>query len=317
MGMVYVTADFLLVSDDNYVKNLGICTYSIMHNMCGEADRVRLFVMDCGISDNNIKRLQRQTERFDNAEIYFCDITVYVDYIANNIDSPWHRSIYGRLFPAKVLKICPDVNRLVYMDCDTLMDLPVTDLYTMDMHGKCLAAVADADEDHRKQTLEMPEEGVYINSGVLVIDLAGWTERNAAERIIEYLCTCKNTLLYPDQDAISSVMWDDMEIIPLEYNMMWMICDSDIPKLVNNIPQFPYTADEVTHALHNMKICHYSGHDMWTFYGITPIQARIFKKYRRLCDWRNEKRSFESPVKFVLWVMKSVKRFFIGDLFSG
>ena len=53
---------------------------------------------------------------------------------------------------------------------------------------------------------------------------------------------------------------------------------------------------------------------MWTFYGITPIQARIFKKYRKLCDWRDEKRSFETPLKFILWVMKSVKRILLGDM---
>ena len=156
-------------------------------------------------------------------------------------------------------------------------------------------------------------KSVYINSGVLVMDLNAWVERKAGQRIMEYV-RCRKELAYPDQDAISYVMSGDIMIIPLEYNMMWMICDSDIPKLVRNIKHLPYTAEEIRNALHGMKICHYSGHDMWTFYGITPIQARIFEKYRRICDWRNERRSFETPVKFVLWVMKSVKRFFWGDL---
>ena len=92
-----------------------------------------------------------------------------------------------------------------------------------------------------------------------------------------------------------------------------MICDSDIPKLVRNISQLPYSADEVRHALHHMHICHYSGHDMWTFYGITPVQARIFKKYRRLCDWRDGRRSFETPLKLFLWLLKTAKRLILGD----
>ncbi len=309
-----MTADFLLVSNDKYVKNLGICSYSILHNMCPEVERVRLFIMDCGISGENQQRLREQTARFDNAEMFFCDVSERIEEIGQSIRSGWHPSIYGRLLAADVLALCPDVKRLVYLDCDTLMDKPVTELFTMDMQGKCLAAVADADEDRRKSALGMPENSTYINSGVLVIDLPAWVERGAESRIVEYIRSCGEKLQYPDQDAISRVMWDDMHIIPLEYNMMWMICDSDIPKLVRNIQPFPYTADEVKHALHHMKICHYSGHDMWTFYGITPIQARIFKKYRALCDWRDERRSFETPVKFVLWVMKSVKRLVLGDL---
>ena len=308
-----MTADFLLVSNDQYVKNLGICSYSIMHNMCPEVDKVRLFVMDCGITEHNKSRLKGQTSRFDNAEILFCDISSRLDDISRDSHFSWHPSIFGRLFAGEVLELCPEVTRLVYLDCDTLMDRPVTELFSMDMQGKCLAAVADADEDCRKQALGMPENSVYINSGVLVMDLNAWVERNAGQRIIEYI-RCVKELAYPDQDAISFVMSDDMMIIPLEYNMMWMICDSDIPKLVRNIRHLPYTAEEIRTALHSMKICHYSGHDMWTFYGITPIQARIFEKYRRLCDWRDEKRLFETPLKFVLWVMKSVKRFILGDL---
>ena len=306
-------ADFLLVSDDNYVKNLGISTYSILHNMCGEAEKVRIFVMDCGISEENLKRLRTQTARFANAEMFFLDVASQVKEIARGMDSTWHPSIYGRLVAAEVRELCPDVTRLVYMDCDTLMDKPVTELFTMDMDGKCLAAVADADEDKRKIALGMPAEGVYINSGVLVIDLSVWAERNAAERIIGYILRHGSSLRYPDQDAISAVMWDDMKLISLTYNMMWMICDSDIPKLVRNISQFPYSADEVRHALHHMHICHYSGHDMWTFYGITPVQARIFKKYRRLCDWRDERRSFETPLKLLLWLLKTAKRLILGD----
>ena len=53
-----MTADFLLVSDDKYVKNLGICTYSVLHNMCPVAEKVRIFVMDCGITEANRQRLR-------------------------------------------------------------------------------------------------------------------------------------------------------------------------------------------------------------------------------------------------------------------
>ena len=309
-----MTADFLLVSNDNYVKNLGICCFSILYNMCSEVNKVRLFVMDCGISEPNKERLRRQTQRFENAEIIFCDILSRLDEIARSGDFSWHPSIFGRLLAGEILKTTPDVPRLVYLDCDALMDKPVTELFSMDMQGKCLAAVADADEDCRKKALGMPDESVYINSGVLVIDMDAWCRRNAEQRIIEFLRQSRIELSFPDQDAISFVISDDMKIIPLEYNMMWMICDSDIPKLVRNIRHIPYSADEIRHALHHMKICHYSGHDMWTFYGITPIQARIFKKYRKLCDWRDEKRSFETPLKFILWVMKSVKRILLGDM---
>ena len=69
-----MTADFLFVSNDKYVKNLGICTYSVMHNMCPVTERVRLHVMNCGITPENAERLRKQAARFANAEIHFFNI---------------------------------------------------------------------------------------------------------------------------------------------------------------------------------------------------------------------------------------------------
>ena len=91
-----MTADFMFVSDDNYVKNLGICTYSVMHNMCGEVDRVRLFVMDCGITEQNRQRLRDQAAKFSNAEMFFYDIDEKLNAVMPKVETKWRRAIYGR-----------------------------------------------------------------------------------------------------------------------------------------------------------------------------------------------------------------------------
>lgn len=308
-----MTADFLLVSDDKYVKNLGICTYSVMHNMCPEVEKVRLFVMDCGITEQNKERLRQQAARFGNAEMVFYDIDKKLDAVMPKIKTRWHRAIYGRLFLNELPEIYGDMDRLVYLDCDLLMDRPVTELFTMDLGGKCLAAVTDADNAPRKQALGLAPECSYINSGVLVIDTARWIGLDASRRIIEYINSFPEALLYPDQDAINYVLGNEIVILPPEYNMMWMVCQRDIPKMLSRIPDFYYTAEQVEYALYHPYIVHFAGHNMWSFDGITPIAAGVFKKYRRLCDWRDEKRSFQSAGVFFKWCAMSVKRALYGD----
>ena len=308
-----MTADFLLVSDDKYVKNLGICTYSVMHNMCPEVYKVRLFVMDCGIAEENKQRLHAQAAKFGNAEMIFYDIDEKLNGVMPKVKTRWHRAIYGRLFLNELPAQYEGMDRLVYLDCDLLMDRPVTELFTMDLQGKCLAAVTDADNSPRKKVLGIPEECDYINSGVLVIDTARWIELDASRRIIEYINSFPEALLYPDQDAINYVLGHEIVILPPEYNMMWMLCERDIPKMVSSIPDFYYTADQLKYALFNPYIVHFAGHDMWSFDGITPIAAGVFKKYRALCDWRNEKRRFKSASIFFAWCAKSVKRAIYGD----
>lgn len=308
-----MTADFLFVSDDKYVKNLGICTYSVMHNMCPEVEKVRLFVMDCGITEPNRQRLREQAAQFDNAEMIFYDIDQKLNAVVPKVKTRWHRAIYGRLFLNELPEHYGDLKRIVYLDCDLLMDRPVTELFTMDLGGKCLAAVTDADNAPRKKALGIDPECDYINSGVLVIDTARWIGLDASPRIIEYINSFPEALLYPDQDAINYVLGHEMVILPPEYNMMWMLCERNIPKMLSWIPDFYYTAEQLQYALLHPRIVHFAGHDMWSFDGITPIAAGVFKKYRRLCGWRDEKRRFKSPVIFLRWCAMSVKRAICGD----
>ena len=308
-----MTADFLLVSDDKYVKNLGICTYSVMHNTCHEVNKVRIFVMDCGISEENRKKLHTQAARFDNVEMIFYDIDEKLNAVMPKVKTRWHRAIYGRLFLNELPALYEEMDRLIYLDCDLLMDRPVTELFTMNLQGRCLAAVTDADNAPRKKVLGIPEDCEYVNSGVLVIDVARWIELDASRRIIEYINSFPEALLYPDQDAINYVLGGEIVILPPEYNMMWMLCERDIPKMLSRIPDFYYTAEQLQYALFHPYIVHFAGHDMWSFDGITPVAAGVFKKYRKLCDWRYEKRKFKSAGQFFRFCLLSVKRAIYGD----
>lgn len=306
-----MTANFLFVSNDKYVKNLGVCTYSLMHNMCPNVQKVVMYIMDCGITEENKAALIRQTERFDNAEIIFYNINSLLDAVAPKFKTNWNRAIYGRLLLNKILDKYDGIDRIIYLDSDIIVKAPITELFEMDMEGKCIAAVKDGDEVLRKRALNMEEDSLYINSGVMVIDTARWVEIDAGRRIIEYINSFSEELRYPDQDAINYVLNNEILYIPLEYNFFWMIGDKDIPKMIKNL-DLTYTADEIHYALHNAKIIHFAGHDMWSIYGSTDIPVKAFKKYKNLSDWKKCRRKFHSVREVILWSIIVVKRKICG-----
>ncbi len=308
-----MTANFLFVSDDNYVKNLGIASYSVLHNMCPVADRVRIFVMDCGITEEHKAQLLRQAARFDNAALYFYNIEQQLDAVVPQVENHWHKAIYGRLFFPELLAQYDGLDRLIYLDCDLLMDQPVTELFEMDMQGKCVAGVADGYDYARKQALGIDLDGTYINSGVLLIDTARWAALNASERMIDFINRFPDELVYPDQDAINYVLAHDMLMLPPAYNMLWMLLDKDVPKMLESLPRFRYTAEELLEALHHGKIYHYAGRDMWCIDGITPVHTAVFAKYHALCDWRSCKRHYSSLSKMMIWRLICVKRALTGE----
>ena len=305
-------ADFLLVANDNYVKYLGICTYSIMHNMCPAVEKVRIFVMDCGITKENKEKLIRQAARFDNAEFRFFNIEQKLNNIVPKVPNNWNRAIYGRLFLTEVLKEY-DIKRLIYLDCDLLMERPVAELFTLSLDGKCIAGVPDTDGIHRRTALGISPDCTYINSGVLVIDTERWMKLDVSAKVIDCINSFPEKLVYPDQDAINLILSDEIKLLDLPYNMLWMICERDIAKIRNYSEDFFYTDEQSHRALYHANIYHFAGRDMWAYYGLTPVHEIIFTKYHKLCDWRNEKRYFGSLKNFMLWLMVSCKRLLIGE----
>lgn len=308
-----MTADFVFVSNDKYVKYLGICTYSVMHNMCPVVEKVRLFVMDCGITEESKAKLRQQTAKFHNAVIVFIDIRKKLDEVVPKVETKWNRAIYGRLFLTEIYKQFDDVDRLIYLDCDVLIDRPVTELFTMPLDGKCMAGVLDIDWFWRKKQMKMDPDAFYVNSGVLVVDTARWRELDASARIIEFINNYPDELSYPDQDAINYVLSSEIKVLDLRYNMMNMLTYSDAKKIGIYAVDYPFTEAQTIRALYNASIYHYSGHDMWSYDGITPAQRIIFKKYRKLCDWRKEKMTFGGRDRFIHWLMVLAKRILICE----
>ena len=71
-----------------------------------------------------------------------------------------------------------------------------------------------------EKRLDLPEEGIYVNSGVLLMNLAVLREKQQEEEIFSYIRTHEKALWLPDQDIISALYGDRiLEIDPYVYNM--------------------------------------------------------------------------------------------------
>lgn len=66
----------------------------------------------------------------------------------------------------------------------------------------------------------MPENCKYVNSGVMMMNLALLREQQNTEEVFEYIREYKNRLIFPDQDVINGLYGD--RIIPIDpkiYNL--------------------------------------------------------------------------------------------------
>ena len=134
--------------------------------------------------------------------------------------SRWSPVIFYRCIAHRFFK---DIDKLLYLDSDTLICRDVSELFDTDLTDYVLGGVRDMapvnDKFHpqgifvKKFSEKYLNNGPYINSGVLLLNL---------EKMREYenlLFETKIPLYYPDQDLLNASFVGKIKILPLKYNL--------------------------------------------------------------------------------------------------
>ncbi|SFT61245.1 Lipopolysaccharide biosynthesis protein, LPS:glycosyltransferase [Selenomonas sp. GACV-9] len=175
----------------------------------------------------------------------------------------WYRLVMGEAL-AKV-------DRVIYLDADTIVNLDIAELWTEETGKNGLAAVPDKviQEGHYSCMVKKglyPEER-YFNSGVLLIDMEKFRqEEQLLERGAAFLR--KHELVdYPDQDILNYFFGKDCRLLLERYNTL--------------------VSWELTHKQENVGACiyHYAGQR----YAIDAVNNfhRLFLTYFTKTPWCN------------------------------
>ena len=135
------------------------------------------------------------------------------------------RIVYTRLLLDRLLP--PEVSRILYLDCDTMVRRPIEELFDLDMQGFPVAAVADPYHDGIKlgrdiRSKESPFDSAapYFNSGVLLIDRAGFAAADLPGKVKQFAQTGVLEKLYFDQDILNLVFAENWLELPWRFNLM-------------------------------------------------------------------------------------------------
>ena len=116
----------------------------------------------------------------------------------------------------------PELDRVLWLDCDLLVTDDISRLWAIDLGGRTLLAVRDERVPLISSRFGVaawrelglsPSEG-YFNAGVLLVDLALWRNRQVYRRSIEYLHAYSNRVYFFDQEALNAVLvgqWGELD----------------------------------------------------------------------------------------------------------
>jgi lipopolysaccharide biosynthesis glycosyltransferase len=118
------------------------------------------------------------------------------------------KAMYYRLLAADLLP--EELDRILYIDPDTLIINSLADIYSTDFKGNLFAAASHSgllgvsDYVNRIRLSAYEAEG-YFNSGVLLMNLTAMRSQVKAQDIFAYAKKNKKQLILPDQDILNAL----------------------------------------------------------------------------------------------------------------
>ena len=164
------------------------------------------------------------------------------------------RQIYYRLAAPTLLPATLD--RVLYLDVDTLVINSLEELYTKSFDGKWFMACTNINRLLTRVNqirLGMEEDAPYINSGVMLLNLEVLREKFHLEDVRRYALEMKSRLVLPDQDIMTALCARHVVLLD---NMRYNLSDRTL-SLYNADPTNPRRDAEWVRE--NTVIIHYFG----------------------------------------------------------
>ena len=168
--------------------------------------------------------------------------------------SRYPRQIYYRL--AAPLLLPEELDRILYLDVDTLVINPLKELYTMDFQGNYYIACTHIREALTKlndRRLNVPDGSPYVNTGVMVLNLPALRENLTMDEIRRTALQKIDSFWLPDQDLLTVLHGDKILLADTQkYNL-----SDRILNIYNANPKNPrHNLDWVRE---NTVVIHYCG----------------------------------------------------------
>lgn len=285
--------NIVCVADEAYAQHAAVMLASLFgHN---QTKQFRVFLMTYTMSAETKRRLATVAEGHGELHILEDDYKESgIDALkTETTDKAWNPIMYLKLLIPR--KLPADVDRFLFLDVDMVINHDIEELYHTDLKGNIVAACDDYkfQEAHR-QRLGLKENDLYVNSGVMVIDLKAWREKETQCPMIDFLKAYKE-VLNNDQDGFAVYFRGQIMLLPNKWNVTTFYFE-----------QKPRVFDKYLHEVEGLRLNPYIIHfcepvKPW-FRDCRHPYRRLYLKYLAITPWKSYRYPYSvSPVTVKYW----------------
>ncbi len=325
-------------ANDAYAQIAGISIISLLENNRGNQFS-NIYILSDGISERNMAKLNEVVRKYGYelqvvdirekmSELLSIGVTGYANAIGTGL------VIFGRIYIGEI--ISTDIERVLYLDCDTMIRADLANLIKMDMQDKAVGFGLDCIRNEYKSYIDFPMDRKYYNSGVMLIDMARWRECGCQSKILNHISNIRSSYPLPDQDIMNHALKNDIITILPQYNWLsqYFLYDYQGIKKVYHLQESYWLSEEqYKNARNSIVICHFCGQTFirpWFKNSKHPMKKE-YDIYYDMCCWQQSQATKKwqvlywvqyvcwkiFPMKVSVWIGALMQKVFISITYGN
>ena len=283
LGMAVNKINIAFALDENYIQPMSVAIVSLLKNS-GKNDDICLYVLCNKVSDASKNKLF-ELKKIKDFQIQFLDIDMSEFSSFNLLGSHITVTAYFRM---KLADLLPEVKKIIYLDCDIIVKTSLKELFDYDLSGKYIAAVEDIGCTYlRKYHNEIcPYDFVYVNSGVLLINLEEWRKDNVPAKLYNTAEARINHFQH-DQEIINIVCHDKCLLADLSWNVQDSFYRNDAIVKTNNNSEYIKKCSKKPKIIHFTaskkpwnEVSMPAAYEWWYYNKFSPIRLKMTPKQK-------------------------------------
>lgn len=279
--------NIVYASDDKYAMIMAVSMESLFENNIGDPC-LEVFIIESDISLTNKEKL-KQIALSHNRNLNFVTIESINNIVGTKVFAQrWNPIVFARLYCPTLF---PALDRILYLDCDTVINDNIFSIWNEDITGYSCAAVQEPISYGHKKNLGLNKNDLYFNSGVMLIDLKKWRYDHTERKFSFFIKSRNGKIPYVDQGVINAVINNEIKILPVINNMSTQNYEygySDYQAYRGD--RIIYKEEEIEEGLNNPTIIHFTS----SFKTLRPWiknsnhpKVEIWEKYRTVTPWKD------------------------------
>lgn len=199
-----------IACDENYSKYAGVVIASVLSNS-KQDDTLCFYILTDGLSEN-IKAEILKLKEIKDCEIKFITLEEKLFEAYKSIKTHSYIPICT-FYRLKLSSILPDIDKIIYLDCDVVVNKSLKVLYNSDLGENIVGGVRDI---NRRMIKRNPS---YVNAGMLVMDLKKIREQNIEDEFLNWTKNHIDTIKMGDQEIINEVLKGRIQILDDRWNV--------------------------------------------------------------------------------------------------